>query len=693
MQKSLLIFLIALLAFPVLGFGYDPEEEDDLVLADDSELALEEELQWLQSETVVFSASRHLERLFNTTSAIYVITSDDMRRAGIRNLPEALRMAPGVQVGRISSGHWAVTARGFNGQYANKLLVLKDGRSIYTFNYAGVFWEAQDLMIDNIERIEIIRGPGASLWGANAVNGIINIITKKTEDSQGGLVSTGFGEEDRQFNIRYGDQLSDNLKYRIYTKGFSGDSFKKTPSDLRNPKSLSENDRDDSWKNFRSGFRVDWAMSNKDNLFISGELFRVFLNQQWGLYSPEPPSYGGWNFDGTYNDGHNILARWERSYSDNSDLALQLYYDYTDMDMAIFKEKRDTLDIDFQHRFTTLYDILMITWGLGYRNTYDEMENTFTLSYSPENLSYDLFTGFVQNELWAIEEEMKFTLGCKIEHHQYTGYELQPTLRMLYLFSEDFSLWAAASQAKRTPSRINHDMTQVIGDRAPGSQFNPTSLVMYGMWNYNDNIKSEDLKAYELGVRLKPDKEVEFDLSLFLHKYKDLMLYVFHQAPPNFNNDSAYPYLYELIPIENGIDGKLYGGELSANWNMLTWWTLKSALTLNQFDFSYNDSYNGEDYWSALKRSNNSAPGNEFSLRSSTDFDEDFEVNIWFRHVDSVGATDAYQDLDINLVWHPSEEVEFSLSAQNLLFRNRKEDGANDILVDRNYYLQSVFNF
>jgi iron complex outermembrane receptor protein len=388
-----------------------------------------EELMHVEITTV----AKKEQPLFESPAAVYVITREDIRRAGFTSISEALRLAPGLQVARLDANKWAITARGFNGRFANKLLVLIDGRIVYTPLFSGVFWEVQDLLLEDVERIEVIRGPGATLWGANAVNGVINIITRGARDTQGGLVRTGTGSEERGFGaLRYGGALSPEAHYRIYAKYFKRDAF----VDAAGAKTA------DDWDIVRGGFRLDWEPPHPGSLTLIGDMYGGTLGQTLEeIASPQPPYIQSFDFD-TEVAGASLLGRWKHRTAAGADLTLGLFLDRSERQDVVFDEVRHTLDMDFQQHFapSLRQDVV---WGLGYRLTSDRLDSTFLFIDPPER-KVQIFSAFVQDEIALAQNRLRLTLGSKLEHNDFTGIEIQPNVRLLWMPSKQHATWAAA---------------------------------------------------------------------------------------------------------------------------------------------------------------------------------------------------------------------------------------------------------
>src|SRR5450756_1218714 len=377
----------------------------------------------------VTSVSKHTEKLSETASAIQVITGEQIRRSGASSIPEALRLAGNLEVAQVDSRQWAISARGFNNTTANKMLVLIDGRTVYTPLYAGVFWDVQDTLLEDIDRIEVISGPGTALWGANAVNGVINITTKSAKDTQGLFLEGGGGTELRDFGgFRYGGQLATNLYYRVYGKYFDRDS-----EVLPNG-----HEATNDWNMGQGGFRVDWEATPINLLTLQGDMY--------GGNAAMPGPAGD-----TGMGGGNVLGRWTHTLADDSDFKLQLYYDRTHRNIPqTFSENLDTYDLDFQHRFP-LGERNSIVWGVGYRLTEDDVGNTAALGFLPPRLEQQTFSGFVQDEIALVQDRLNLTLGTKLEHNDYSGFEYEPSARLAWLITPKQTAWLAVSRAVRSP--------------------------------------------------------------------------------------------------------------------------------------------------------------------------------------------------------------------------------------------------
>ena len=421
-----------------------------------TELSIEELL-----DVEVTSVGKKAQALSDAAAAVYVISNEDIRRSGATNVPEALRMVPGIAVKRIDSNKWAVSARGFSSRFANKLLVLIDGITVYTPSFSGVYWEYQGVMLADVDRIEVIRGPGATLWGANAVNGVINIITKSAAATQGGLAIAGAGTEERAIGaLRYGGKLGSDTFARAYAKYDARDSLVTTLGD----------DGRDAWDLGQGGFRVDSSFGAGNNATVEGNVYRSNLRQQLQVPDPlAPPEFSRLVDDHVDAEGWNLLGKWGRALSVTSDVSLQLYYDHSERNEYYVVQRHDIVDLDFQQR-TKIGDRNDIVWGLGYRNIDDRFDNTELVTMTPSAENRSLWSGFIQDEIDLLRDRLRLTLGTKVEHNDYTGIEVQPNLRLLWKAPGQTSLWGAISRAVRTPSRAESSgniWTQVTSTGAP----------------------------------------------------------------------------------------------------------------------------------------------------------------------------------------------------------------------------------
>ncbi|MCM8855953.1 MAG: TonB-dependent receptor [Candidatus Thiodiazotropha sp.] len=582
-------------------------------------------------EVTVTSVSRKAQTLSDAASAIYVITQEDIRRSGMTQIPELLRMVPGMHVAQIDANKWAISARGFNGRYANKLLVLMDGRSLYTPLYSGVYWDVQDTVLEDVERIEVIRGPGATLWGSNAVNGIINIITKSTHGTEGGLISLADGSEEKALGtLRYSGKTTTDNTYRIYAKRFQRDDaiF------------FDGINAGDDWQGERLGFRIDSKLSEIDNLTLQGDLYNGMAGQN--NFTPFPPPSGSINRDEADTSGGNLLTRWTHRLSQESSLNLQFYYDRTHRKNTTLTEHRNTYDLDFQHDFL-LNERHAIVWGAGYRSTRDKIHTpeTSALRFSHQKNRDRIVSAFVQDDITLLPDRLHMILGSKYEHNDYTGNEFQPSLRVIWTPDNSNSFWGAISRAVRTPSRIETDVNIRVG---------PISV------SGNEAFDTEKLLAYELGYRTQATSNLSLDIAAFYNEYDDLSTFELI-GPPSPGNIQ--------IGLDNLMSGESYGLELVANWEVSARWRIKAShawLKVNlETDSSSSDT--------ASTESADITPEHQTQLRSQLDLPYDLEFDTSIYYVDEIpnSVIDGYTRLDMRLGWKPVNNLELSLALQNLL--------------------------
>lgn len=603
----------------------------------------------------ITSVSKTEEQLSDAPAAVYVITHDDIRRSGVTSIPEALRLAPGVHVAREGAHSWAISIRGFNSDITNKLLVLIDGRSVYSPLFAGVFWDAQDTLLEDVERIEVISGPGGTLWGANAVNGVINIITRSAQDSLGGFAEIGGGNEEQGFaGFRYGTKLGEDAAVRGYVKSFSRDASTRFDGEHAS----------DDWQMSQGGFRLDWQQSEADLFTFQGDMYSGkedgMLRDDFTIGTMPGPDYRG-QVDVS---GGNLLGRWERRLSETSDFQLQAYYDYTKREIpGTYDETRDTFDIDFQHHFKIgkRNDIL---WGAGYRLTHDEIGNTLFATFTPDSRSDETLSAFVQDKIDLWDEKLFLTLGSKFEHNDYSGFEYQPNARLSWLASERQTLWASVSRAVRTPARLNTDLR--ITAPVPGLPF-PVYVDIRG----DRDFESEELLAYEAGYRIQVRDNLSFDLALFYHDYDKLL-----------TQESGLPILvfvptfYAVLPVtqENGLEGESYGGTLVANWRPSATWRLQAQyayIDVQLHNKPGSTDFNEQDI-------EGFSPEHQFSLYSFVDLPHDLSLYAGLRYVDQLSTMDihSYTALDLSLSWSPRDDLAFSITGQNLTDSGHIEFGS-----------------
>ena len=599
----------------------------------------------------VSTVERQESTVGKTPAAVFVITNDMIRRSGAQTIPDALRMVPGIQVAQISSDEWAVSARGFNSQYSNLLLVQIDGRTVYDLFFGGVMWDVQDLILDDVERIEVIRGPGATIWGSNAVNGVINIITKKAQDTQGVLLQGGAGSHELGYtNARVGGRIGEDLYYRFYGRWFD-----------RGPENLADGGTaPDAWHQGRSGFRMDYDASRNDAMTLQGDYYD---GKSVSLLPNQIPTYP---FSVSSNDihvtGENILYRWKHTIDEDSDWTFQTYYDRTERHYLDPAYSLDTnlVDFDFQHRFP-LGARHEFIWGCGYRFWDDSFTNVqpssaFFIDVNPPGRFDNYFSYFVQDQI-TLEEDRWFLIGgSKFEHDPYTTFEYEPTVRLLWTPTQRHSIWAAVSRAVHLPTEQTADATTTL----PPVSSSPIPPYVFPQVVGNPSLQSEDLLAYELGMRVQATERFSWDLALFYNQYDNL--YAF--SPAGVVVD--LPYIFAQQQYQNGMSGQTYGAELATNYAINEQWRLQFAYTYTRLFLHLAPGMvsSADDP--------GETPCNEVYAQSSWNFGEHWQFDLIGRYVDAVFPSSLGQEIpsyiafDTRLAWHKGKNLEVAVVGRNL---------------------------
>jgi iron complex outermembrane recepter protein len=504
----------------------------------------------------VTSVSKTQEKLSQTASAIYVITQEDIRDSGAANIPDVLRMVPGMDVAQINSNTWAISARSFNGRFSNELLVLVDGRTVYTPTFGGVFWDVLDLPLEDIERIEVIRGPGGSVWGANAVNGVVNVITKKAGESKGAMVVAGGSNLDQGFaTLQYGAAAGKTTDYRVYSKYFNQDHL---------PDAAGANG-EDGWRILRGGFRVDSSASAKDSLSFQGDVYSG-QEGQTSFFLPSISAPGAVKTSSEVNlSGGFLQSVWNHVYSARSDTTLQVYYDrYTRNDVLM--ERRGTFNIDFSHHLAW-GDRQSLVWGLGYRYSASTSDGGLGFSLDPPNLDIQLFSSFAQDEIALVRDRLYLTVGTKLEHNYYTGFGLMPSLRAAWLLTARQTLWAAFSRSLRTPAATDESSRVAFaGFIAPGGT--PAVAALVG----NPAITNEKSHTYEIGYRATLSKRLLLDISAYYNDWGAQE--TTEPSTPFFETTPAPAHLVLPLTYQNLMYGESHGFEVFGRWRISDRFTL-----------------------------------------------------------------------------------------------------------------------
>ncbi len=632
----------------------------------------------------VTTVSRRPQKLTEVASAVFVITQDDIRRSGATNIPDALRMAPGVVVERIGTDVWAVSIRGFDSRFSNKLQVLIDGRSVYSPIFSGVQWSQQDTLIEDIERIEVIRGPNAGVWGANAVNGVINIITKKAADTQGTLLTAGGGSFEQGFvGARYGGKINEETPFRIYAKGFTRDSTA----------SLTGGNNNDQWHSARGGFRIDHNRGI-DQFTLQGDIFSNFIGDNTINKSTLAlPSISA-NGQRGHEEGGNIRFRWDRVISDRSSIMLQTYYDHFRRVLPNSNNNAESFDIDFQHRFP-MFGRHDVTWGSNYRLYHNNILDTSTTTYTPQTRTNQLFSGFIRNEITLIPDRLLFTLGTRLDRNDFTGLEIQPNARLMWIPNTENSIWMAVSRAVRTPSRAENDVhiKTALLKNVPGLSDLPFPAL--AMLEGNHHFKSEKLIAYELGYRHLFSPKASVDIAGFVNDYSQLRDFSFGAL--SLSTGLPNQFLLPLI-VNNQASAVTYGFEVSADWKPLDKWRLQSNYSFLEMQISSSQLAKKVDPGTGAADKIN--PQHQFSLRSNYDLSEKLQFNVWLRYTSDISyyKIPGYVTMDTRLAFKPTRNIELFIVGQNLFSQNHQEFVADIIpsaaaFISRGIYAGAQWRF
>jgi iron complex outermembrane recepter protein len=608
----------------------------------------------------VTTASKEPERALNTTAAIYVITQEDIQRSGATTIPDALRLAPGVEVAQADSHTWSVGIRGFGSNLTRNVLVLIDGRTVYSTLLAGTYWEVQNVMLEDVDRIEVIRGPGGTIWGPNAVNGVINIITKPAKNTHGVMVNAASGNlEQGLFNARYGGGSSNNLDYRVYELGFD-----------RGPQYHPDGINFDRWRAAQAGFRADWNLNTRDSFTFQGDVYDEGAGTSVTIANYSPP-YSQTVYGTERLSGGNVLGRWQRVFGEGKDFQFQAFYDRTNRHQPNFADLRDTYDVDFLDRFR-LPGREQISWGLGAR--FSRGDNPVVvpgLTFTPTERTDRLLTAFLQDEIGLVDDHLVLTLGTKFLRTNYTGWQLQPTARLLWTPTKKQSFWAAFTHAVRTPSDAEENFT-LLG--FTGQVIN--GLPFFARFNPNPNFRSEELNGYEAGYRLLVRKALYLDLAAFYNHYSDLFSEDITGAPFEETNPGP-PHLLLPADFGNGLLGTTKGIEFSPEWRPVPSWRLRATYSYLQMDIKKSAGSLDIGTGPIVE---GSSPKHQVALQSGLDFAKVLSVDLTYRYVSILPALTipAYSTADARFDWHIGKQFTLSAVGRNLFQPNHPEFGSVD---------------
>lgn len=629
----------------------------------------------------ITSAGRKEQPLSEVPAAVFVVSREDIRRSGAATVPEALRMVPGLHVAQIDASKWAISARGFSGRFANKMLVLIDGRTIYTNLYSAVNWDQNELMMEDIERIEVVRGPGATLWGVNAVNGVINIVTRSAEHTEGGLVSVRSGlTEPLDLGLRYGGRVGKNFHYRFFGKAYSrGPQLSSLPGDPGRAY--------DVWFGRHLAMRADWSVTDRDEVSMQASVHRSEGDQTFDIdfinRTPEATRLNTVGMSGGFG-----MLRWKRNISPKSEIALLSYFTHEKRNEFYGQAQFQAAEVDFQHRyrFAKRHDLL---WGAGYRLYRDRIGGPNTQAgvlepiLVPATSNDSLYNTFVQDEIALVPSRLILTVGTKLQHNRYTGMEFQPNVRLLWAPTRATTMWSAVSRAARTPAR--RDLAVRAQFDAPAPAPMGSLIRLFG----DPNIPSEHVLSYEAGVRRSFGPRFSVDAAAFFSKYTDLQRLV--QLPPQLEFN---PFLAVIFPftITHGEKATYRGVEVATTWVPSSEWTFGA-------NYSYVAADNYLHGFRPIKENLRSDPAHQWQLRTSWDVTPKLSLDAWGYYQSSLQfqRLPSHWRTDLRMAWKFSESAELNVLGQNLnnskLLEYVSEDFVRSSYLRRNVRLNLVFNW
>jgi iron complex outermembrane receptor protein len=654
------------LAAPLLLFGQKPVSRDLTGASLEDLMNME-----------VTSVSKKEQKLSKTGAAVFVITQEDIRRSGSTNIPDLLRMVPGADVAQIDANKWAIGLRGFNDRYADKVLVLIDGRSVYTPSFSGVYWDQQNVPLENIERIEVIRGPGGTVWGANAMNGVINIITKSAKSTHGGLISASTGSQDVARGLaQYGGRIGQSGAYRIF-----GEAFKIGTSERPGG-----GEAVDGWHLEHGGFRADWDLSPRDSVMVQGDMYRTGESQTFTtLLANSLPLPVTLNEQFSTNDA-DVLGRWNRTLGSGASLSLQMYYDRSDRREQGGGDTLNTVDFDFQHHLVlgSRHDVV---WGAGYRLVRDSITPGYATTFIPLDQTTSLFSTFLQDEI-RLTNSLWLTVGSKFEHNSYTGFELEPSARLVWTPTDRQAIWMSASRAIRQPDRADSGLqSDVATFPLPGGAFGVVRLLGTA------DRRAEELRDYEAGYRARISKRVSLDIATYASLYRNLLT---NEPGARFFTTGPSPLLVSPLYFDNKAHAFSYGVEVFANWNVTPRWRISPGFGGIHMEVDP-DPGSGD---TTVTNIPGNTPTRQFQVRSFLNLSRRLDWDTSLFHTGALHdaqSTPGYTRLDTRLGWRIGERVELSLAGQNLLKGTHPEfhdqNGLTHIFLERRFVAKVTWRF
>jgi iron complex outermembrane receptor protein len=624
----------------------------------------------------VTTVSKEPEPVWNTPAAIYVISQDDIRRSGARNIPEALRLAPGVEVARITNGEYAIGIRGFNSRLSRSVLVLIDGRTVYNTFTAGTYWETQDTVLEDIDRIEVIRGPGGTIWGPNAVNGVINIITRNTKETQGLLADAGGGNVLQGFgDARYGAGTRKGFTYRVYVKGFGWA-----------PEYHVDANNYDDWHGGQGGFRMDWSGDGRNSYRMQGDVYRQSFGQRVMPSSYTPPAIYDVSGDATLYGG-NIVWGWKGVLGEGRDLQLAAYYAHDTRNELNFGDIRNTVNVDFVHRFPLQRQA--VTWGFTLRASHGSENQLYSgLTFTPSQRTDQLYQAFVQDGISLARERLSILVGTKLLKTNYTGVLAEPDVRLLYTPAPTQTLWAAFTHAVRTPADVERDfnLSSYLGNASDGTP-------IFARFDANPKFRSERLNGYELGYRGTAGSKFYLDIAGFYNHYGSLFSEDLVEGLHIENNPAPTHYLISA-QFGNGLVATTGGLEVVPEWRPTSWWRLGGSYSF--LDMHVKKGENSLDFGSS-RVVQGSSPGNQARLRSAFDISDSLNVNLEARFVSALPGlkVPSYWSGDVTAGWKMTSHLRIKAAGQNLLQPHHVEfsyDPGQPVGIRRSFYGQIEFS-
>ncbi len=676
LQTSVFVLLICCFTLPLTAAEESSDERLRSMLETDID-----ELGDIIVQEYISLASKRPEKVWETPAAAYVITATDISRSAATNIPDLLRMVPGMFVGNTDSSTWIVGARGLANEYGIDTLVLLDGRQVNFLSWGSVLWSIQDYPLEDIERIEIIRGPGGTLWGTNSGNGVINIITKHTKNTQGGLLSGIAGTDLYKGVFRHGGKMGEDAFYRVYGTYKDVDSFKDGNG----------NNSVDDWSYGKAGFRIDWQPSDQNELTFQGTAYQD--NAWFTHFSPgvrEEPFFPVKNRYIKDKEGLDLLVQWDHAFDDESKMKWLTYYDYFNLDNDyVVNLNYHTFKTDFEYQFNPFPDHEFII-GSGYRLVSDDVKNG-ALHYEPPSANDQTFTAFIQDDYTIIEDKLKLSLGSQFQYSDYSDFDYQPSAKLVYTPYEQYTVWTSVTRSANHYYRVMNENSFIF--YALDFPYGSGTIPMLASFCDEGHANSENKLTFEIGQRLQATRYLSFEFSAFYNILEDHLTADTNWDQPVFFADPI-PHLIVFAFPGNNIDGETYGVELAANANITDSWKLMASYSA--LDIQLHLKNNSNDFvWYFLE---DSSPHHQFKINSYLDITKDVKLDASYYFVDEINnwGIPPHGRLDVRLGWEPSKQLEISLVGTNLLDSQTHE--ANGMYtayteVERGVYGKLTYRF